>query len=475
MSGTRERLQEARRLDAEGQQGQALFADRLLLRLDPGSLDAKEDLAGLDSSLGRHEEARDLCLEVLRDVPGHPPTRLNLAGALLGLGDHAQADALYRGLLDQEPILTLLGLGTSLDAQGRLGEAQATLERLLTLAPDHRQGLDVLLRVLLKRKAWPEVQEVWLRIAQHLPPFESTLEQAVVHLTFGAFERGWELMEHRLDQPGFITPVRAYREPRWDGAPFPGRTLLLHWEQGFGDTLMFIRYAALAKARGGTVVVLAPEPLVDLIATAPGVDQAVGPRDPLPAFDLQLPLFSLPWVFGTRLDSVPAAIPYLAVPAGSRPLLETLLSFRVQGPRVGLAWAGNPEHRNDALRSIPLEDLAVLGKVTTVAWHSLQVPACGLPFDAIRDLAPGLIDFGATARALEAMDLVITVDTAVAHLAGALGRPTWLLLPFLPEWRWLLARDDSPWYPSLRIFRQETPNQWQEVLARVATALRGTW
>ena len=476
MSGSLERLQEARRLDAEGQQGQALFAYRLLLRLDPGCLEAKVDLAGLYCALGRHAESRDLCKEVLQERPGHPPTRLNLAGALMGLGDHAQADLLYRELLDQEPTLALLGLGTSLDCQGRLAEAQVALEHLLALDPDHRQGRDVLLRVLLKRKAWPQVRDLWLCIAKALPPFESTLEQAVIHLLFEDFEQGWELMERRLDQPGFITPVRAYTEPRWDGAPFPGRTLLLHWEQGFGDTIMFIRYAALAKARGGTVLVLAPEPLLSLVATAPGVDRVVGPREPLPPFDLHLPLFSLPWVFGTRLDSVPAAIPYLRVPAGSRPDLEAVLSFRAQGPRVGLAWAGNPENRNDALRSIPLEDLAVLGGVSEVAWHSLQVgPACGLPFAPMRDLAPFLTDFGATARAVQAMDLVITVDTAVAHLAGALGRPTWLLLPFLPEWRWLLAREDSPWYPSLRIWRQETPHQWQEVLARVATALRGTW
>ena len=471
-----ERLQEARRLDAEGQQGQALFAYRLLLRLHPDCLDAKVELAGLYSTLGRHGEARDLCLEVLREAPEHPATRLNLAGALMGLGDHEGSDARYRELFDLEPTLALLGLGTSLDCQGRLAEAQATLERLLALEPGHRQGQDVLLRVLLKLKAWPQVRTLWLRIAQSLPPFEATLEQAVVHLLFGEFERGWELMERRLDQPGFITPVRAYTEPRWDGAPFPGRTLLLHWEQGFGDTLMFIRYAAQAKALGGTVVVLAPEPLLSVVATAPGVDRVVGPREPLPAFDLQLPLFSLPWRFGTRLSAVPAPIPYLSVPASPRPDLEALLALPAPGPRVGLAWAGNPEHRHDALRSIPLEALATLGEVTSVAWHSLQVgPARGLPFAGILDLAPCLTDFGATARALQAMDLVLTVDTGVAHLAGALGRPTWLLLPFLPEWRWLLAREDSPWYPSVRLFRQETPNQWQEVLARVATALRGTW
>jgi len=472
VSGALARLQEARRLDAEGQYGQALFAYRLLLRLDPGCLDAKVDLAGLYCVLGRHAEARDLCLEVLAAVPGHGPTRLNLAGALAGLGEHGRADAEYRALLEAEPVLAHLGLGTSLDVQGRLAEAREVLERLLALAPGHRQGQDVLLRVLLQLEDWAGARRVWTDLARALPPFEATLEQAVVHLVCGDFEAGWELMEHRLDQPGFITPVRAYREPRWRGEPFPGRTLLLHWEQGFGDTVMFIRYAALAKARGGRVAVLAPAPLGDLLATAPGVDATFGPRDPLPPFDLQCSLFSLPHVFGTRLDTVPASIPYLAAPVRADPALEAVLARPVRGLRVGLVWAGNPENRNDALRSIPLDLLGPLADVPGVAWHSLQVGAeGGLPWAGLTDLAPLLPDFSATARALQAMDLVLTVDTAVAHLAGALGRPTWLLLPFLPEWRWLLGREDSPWYPTLRLFRQKRPNDWPEVLRRVVAAL----
>ena len=468
MSGTLQRLQKARRLDAEGQSGQALFAYRLLLRLDPGCLDAKVDLAGLYCVLGRHAEARDLCLEVLGVVPGHVPTRLNLAGALAGLGEHGQADAEYRALLEAEPVLALLGLGTSLDVQGRLPEAREVLERLLALAPGHRQGRDVLLRVLLQLRDWPEVRRLWTAIALALPPFESTLEQAVVHLVCGDFETGWALMEHRLDQPGFITPVRAYREPRWDGAPFPGRTLLLHWEQGFGDTLMFIRYAAAAKARGGRVVVLAPAPLVRLLATAPGVDEVVGPQDPLPAFELQCSLFSLPHLFGTRLDTVPAPIPYLAAPERADPGLEAILARPGPGRKVGLVWAGNPENRNDGLRSIPLDLLGALADVPGVAWHSFQFEAATMPsLPGLVEFGPLLKGFSSTAYALRHMDLVITVDTVVAHLAGALGIPTFLLLSHTHDWRWMLDRADSPWYPTLRLYRQPVPGDWDAVVQQI--------
>ena len=500
-TATQRRLQEARGLDAQGRQGNALFAYRMLLRLDPHCLDAKVELAGLLSCLGRHSEARDLCQEVLMETPAHRAACLNLGGALMGLGEFIQADDCYKYLLKNEPTmaLALLGLGTSQVCQGRLLEARATLGEALDQAPGNPQGQATLLRVLIQLKAWPAAQALWSEMAQGRPtPFERNLEQAVVYLLFADFERGWALMEGRLDQPGFVTPTRAYPQPRWDGAPFPGKTLLLHWEQGFGDTIMFIRYASLAKARGGRVLALVPALLLSLAQTVAGLDAVLSPEDPLPPFDLQVSLFSLPQVFATRLDSVPATIPYLSAPAPAAPALEAALAGSSDprlglagssgprlglagssGLRVGLAWAGSPANRNDALRTIPLKDLACLEQVAGVSWFSLQVGyEGGLPFAGIRDLAPLLPDFAATAQAMERLDLIITVDTAVAHLAGALGRPTWLLLPFIPEWRWLLERENSPWYPSFRLFRQENPGSWQELLDRVVAALlerlRGT-
>jgi hypothetical protein len=376
--------------------------------------------------------------------------------------------------------LAHLGLGASLGEQGRLEEARATLERAQALAPSNRQGWETLLRVLMRLKAWPAAFDTWNLIASRfLDPFAGGVEQTIIHLTFGHFDPGWDLLERRLDQTGFIIPTRSFSEPRWDGAPFPGKTLLLHWEQGYGDTLMFIRYATLAKARGGRVLALVQKPLVPVVATVPGIDGVLAPGEPLPPFDLQVSIFSLPQVFGTRLDTVPAAIPYVSAPAQAPPALAAAMAEPGRGVRAGLVWAGSTAHRSDGTRTASLDALACLGDLPGLHWHSLQVGyQGGLPFPGIRDLAPHLPDFGATAWALQQLDLVVTVDTSVAHLAGALGRPTWLLLPFIPEWRWLLEREDSPWYPTIRIFRQEQPNQWEPVLARVRSALldrlRGT-
>jgi hypothetical protein len=476
------RLEEARRLDAEGQQGRALHALTLLLRLDPGCVEAKVERAGLLSTMGRHAEAEALCLEALASGTFLQPARLNLAGALMGQARYAEADAQYRLLLEADPGLTLahLGLGTSLGCQGRLQEARACLDRTVALEPGNRQGWEALLRVLMQLKDWPAVFTAWNLIAQRfLAPFKGAVEEAMIHLTFGHFDPGWDLMERRLLEPGWIIPARNFPQPRWDGAPFPGKTLLLHWEQGYGDTLMFIRYATLAKARGGRVLALVQKPLVKVVATVPGLDGVLGHGDPLPPFDLQVSIFSLPQVFGTRLETVPGAVPYLQAPALADPVLGAALAEPRLGLRAGLVWAGSTAHRSDGQRSAPLDALACLEDLPGLTWHSLQVGyEGGLPFPGIRDLAPHLTDFGATAWVIQQLDLVVTVDTAVAHLAGALGKPVWLLIPFIPEWRWLLEREDSPWYPTLRIFRQEQPNQWEPVLARVRSALldrlRGT-
>jgi tetratricopeptide (TPR) repeat protein len=470
------RLQEARRLDAEERVPQALLAYRMLLRLDPDCLDGKVDCAGLLSVVGRHPESEQLCREVLAVEPGHGSARLNLAGALWGQERFEEAAGLYACVLLGEPTLLAahLGLGLTLARLGRLVEARAALERVLALDPVHAQGRQVLVQILLRLQDWPAARAAWVTLVeQQYPPAEAVFETAHVLLTFGEFQQGLELMESRLEPSssrGRLIP--SYAQPRWDGAPFPGRTLLLFWEQGFGDTVMFIRYAALAKARGGRVLVRVQQALVPLLRTLAGVDGVSGSEEPLPAFDLQLPMGSLPLVFGTRLGSIPVDVPYLQAPTQAAPALEAALAAAPPGLRVGLVWAGNPGHTRDAQRSIPAALLGALGQVPGVSWFSLQVGQDGPPpFENLRELGPLLTDFGATAWVLERMDLVITVDTALAHLAGALGRPTWLLVSFIPDWRWLLAREDSPWYPGLRVFRQAEPHDWLEVLGRVAERL----
>jgi hypothetical protein len=305
---------------------------------------------------------------------------------------------------------------------------------------------------------------------------QTLVKKSFLNLRLGHLPLGWELYEVRFrvkDQPLFLN--EPFQEPLWDGEPFPGKTLLLHWEQGFGDTLMFIRYAPRVKALGGRVVVLAQKQLADLVGTCAGIDQIVAQGDPLPPFDLQLPLLSLPRVFRTRLESIPAEVPYLNVPAKvpHREQLAQVLAVSEGRVRIGYAWAGHPVYLNDKNRSIPPAALAPLAALPGVAWHSFQMPPvepCPLPSVPLSSL---LTDFSDTAYALSGMDLVITVDTALAHAAGALGIPTLLMVPFDPDWRWFLGRTDSPWYPTLRIYRQPRPGDWGSVIQEILSDLDG--
>jgi hypothetical protein len=255
-----------------------------------------------------------------------------------------------------------------------------------------------------------------------------------------------------------------------------GCTLLLYAEAGLGDTLQFVRYLPMVAAKGGSIVLQVQAALAPLIRMMADVTVlALG--EPLPRFDLHLPLIGLPRVFGTTLDSIPAAVPYLHADAAKLCRWRGLLD---DGPalRVGVVWSGNPRHKGDRLRSLAAEQLLPRLVTPCVRLYSLQkdvratdAPAMAALGRDIVDLAPALADFSDTAAAVAALDLVIAVDTSVAHLAGALGRPVWMLLPYALDWRWMRDREDSPWYPSMRLFRQRAPQMWDDVIARVSEEL----
>jgi hypothetical protein len=299
-------------------------------------------------------------------------------------------------------------------------------------------------------------------------------EESFLDLLHGELRQGWERYETRLRLPGDLHPQRTFAQPAWNGAPFAGKTLLLWAEQGLGDTLMFVRYLPMVKALGGRVILEAQPALMALAATCGGADLLVPRGAPLPAFDLQASLLSLPWLFRTDLASIPAEIPYLNVPAKvtHRQALLDLLTQAQECSRIGLVWAGSPGHVRDAERSLPVSALAPLAALPGVAWFSFQLGRTEVPpLPGLIPLAPWLQDFSDTAYALSGMDLVITVDTSVAHLAGAMGIPTLLLLSFQPDFRWLLKRDDTPWYPSLRLYRQPTYGDWTSVVQQVVRDL----
>jgi Tfp pilus assembly protein PilF len=303
--------------------------------------------------------------------------------------------------------------------------------------------------------------------------------RAACLLLLGDFERGLTEYEWRWQRPQAKQHERILRLPLWLGdASIAGKTILLHAEQGIGDTIQFCRYASLVAELGAKVLIGVPPPLRDLMATIRGVAGIVSQVDVIPGFDLQCPLLSLPLAFRTRLDTIPAEVPYLFAPQAWRDKWRARLGSR-RHFRVGIAWAGNPAHRNDHNRSLTLEQ--IVGLVPpNVEFYCLQrdmrprdIPALAM-YPHVRYLGADLADFSDTAAVIAEMDLVISVDTSVLHLAGAMGAPAWGLLPSVCDWRWLLDRPDSPWYPSIRLFRQDTHGDWSSVLALVGQELERT-
>jgi hypothetical protein len=297
-------------------------------------------------------------------------------------------------------------------------------------------------------------------------------------LVSGDLERGWPEYEWRWRTKDF--PRRSFAAPRWDGEALEGRTILLYAEQGLGDTLQFIRYAPLVQRRGGVVLVEAQPALVPLLKSCPGIDQLVPSGSPLPDFDVQVPLLSLPALLHTTRDTVPADMPYLSAdPARSERWAAELRG--IPGFRIGIAWQGNPTYRDDRHRSLPVKHFEPLARLPGVRLVSLQKgfgreQLASVPDWNVLDLADRLDEAGGafmdTAAVMQHLDLVVTSDTAIAHLAGALGVPVWVVLPFARDWRWLLDREDCPWYLTMRLFRQKRWGDWDELFTRVAQAVQ---
>jgi hypothetical protein len=298
--------------------------------------------------------------------------------------------------------------------------------------------------------------------------------RALTWLQKGDFEKGWAEYEWRWKRKQ--TPPRAFRQPIWDGSPLQGRTILLYMEQGLGDMLQFIRYAPLVKERGGIALVECPRFLIPLFSTCRGIDQLVAEGDSPPEFDVQAPLMSLPRIFRTTLETVPATVAYLFPDAGLVEKWRHRLSS-ICGFKIGISWQGNPHHQWDRHRSIPLKEFAALARLPGIRLISLQI---GAGTEQLKSAGFEVLEFGAdldtisgafmdSAAIIKSLDLVITVDSALAHLAGALGARVWLALAAIVDWRWMFQREDSPWYPTMRLFRQSKLGDWKWVLERMTT------
>jgi predicted negative regulator of RcsB-dependent stress response len=427
---------------------------------------------------GKLTEAVASYQQALRLKPDYAEAQCNLGMALADQGKLTEAIACYQQALRLKPDLAEAhcNLGVALAQQGELGEAMRCYQHALRLKPDYAEAHGNVGVVRAEQGKLTEAVADYQQALRLKPDYAAAhLNLAQIWLLKGEFDRGWAEYEWRWKHRGFSPP--PYPQPLWDGSSLQGRTILLFAEQGLGDTLQFIRYAPLVQRRGGNVIVQCQEPLQRLLATCAGIDHQVVAGRALPFFDVRAPLLSLPLLFRTSLATIPPNIPYLLADPALRAHWQQELSG-LREFKVGITWRGNPEHKRDQRRSVPLLAFAPLAAVPGVRLVSLQKGPGReqLPDLADRlgllDLADRLEDFADTAAVLTNLDLVITVDTAVAHLAGALGVPVWVALPLVPDWRWLLEREDSPWYPSMRLFRQSAWGDWAGVFERLTEALR---
>jgi hypothetical protein len=360
-------------------------------------------------------------------------------------------------------------LGNTLLEMRRYEAAAESYSHALRLAPglhDSRVALATCYQALgLTEEAMAACNTVLEYVPDHA---EAHWNKALLLLLAGDYKNGWREYEWRWRKRNFTSPRREFHQPRWQGNPLTGRTILVHSEQGFGDTIQFCRYVPLVAARGARVIFECHPPLVSLMKTLAGDVSVIPMGEQAPSFDMQEPLMSLPMIFGTSIETIPAAVPYLAPPIERLPFWRNLMPDKGLF-KVGLCWAG--KSYPDPGRSCPPDQLSPLAELGGISFHSLQVGwEKDLPLP-MTDLTKYLNDFADTACLVALLDMVITIDTAVAHLAGAMGKPTWLMLPHAPDWRWMTKRHDSPWYPSVRIFRQADPGSWEEVVREVASSL----
>jgi tetratricopeptide (TPR) repeat protein len=466
---------------------EALTASARALALRPDFAEAYVNRGNALHKLRRFEAALASHDHALRLRPDYAQAYSNRGNTLHEIKCFEEALASYDRALALKPDYAEAhsNRGNALQELKRFDEAVASYDRALALRGDLAEAHSNRGNALKEMARFDDALASFDRAIAVRPDFaDAHFNEAMCRLLIGDFECGWKKNEWRWGTEQLKNGKRSFSQPLWLGSDaIAGKTILLHAEQGLGDTIQFGRYAPLVAARGARVILEVQRPLHELMRTVSDAVQVVAAGDPLPDFDFHCPMLSLPLAFATRLETIPSTIPYLAAPEGKRREWRDRLGSR-EKRRIGLVWAGNPRkelpgaNRIDGQRSIAFDLLAPLFRLTACEFFSLQKGD-----DAVRQLRDSewrqviidhtddLHDFSDTAALIGNLDVVVSVDTSVAHLAGALGKPFWLLNRYNTCWRWLLDRDDSPWYPTARLFRQDATRAWEPVVARVAAAL----
>lgn len=502
--------------EALGKQGQAVAAYQLAVSLKPDYAEAYNNMAVALHSQGDLSGAVDKCRQALAAKPDYAEAYSTMGFSLRMQGKYDEAIESYTRAVRLRPdfaeaynqlgvVLNIQGrgdeaienyrralrldadygevynnLGIVLKWRGQLDEAVANYRQALRLEPDFVEAYYNLANALRDLGRCDEAIENYKQAIRLKPDYTGAhWNLAHAYLLAGRFEEGWKgYTRWRYADRNIDYYPHRYDAPCWDGSEFVGKRLFVHYEQGFGDNIQFLRYLPMAKARGGMVIYEARRPMLGLLRGFAGIDVLIEAKTTRPQidFDFYAPLLDMPQIFGTTLETIPADVPYIY----ADPAKVQYWSAKLAGPefKVGVIWAGRPTHGNDHNRSCRLERFAVLAGIEGVRLYGLQKGAGAEQVEEMSDkmgimnIGAQFEDFADMAGAIENLDLVVSVDTAGLHLAGAMGKPIWALLPFAPDWRWMLHRQGSPWYPTMRLFRQKKWGWWEEVFQRVAEELR---
>jgi len=468
-------------LRAQGHVHQAIAHYQEAIRLDPNFPEAFYNLANVQAELNLPDEARASCEQAICLNPRYAQAYNQLGIVLHQLGQDHQAIEAYQTATRLDPRLAepYNNLGIIHKEQGDFPKAEQLYERALVLDPDGPETLYNLANIYKEQGQCEKAIRCYTKAIELKPDYaDAHWNLSIACLLRGNLAQGWAQYQWRT-RTKLATSLchHSYDQPAWTGTPFRGKRLLIYSEQGLGDTIQFARYLPLVKALGGQVLVETWAPLKRLLQSVDGIDRVMetsSEKIPDTEFDLCVSIMDLPRLFRTTLASIPNQVPYLTTDQQGTDIEKEL--FNRDKLNVGIVWAGAPTHGNDKNRSCDLHLFKSLADIPGVRLFSLQKGSASAQLDRhpdlpIQDLIGSCGDLMNTACIMQHLDLIITVDTALAHLAGALRKPTWTLLPFAPDWRWLLNREDTPWYPTMRLFRQDVPGDWQGVFERVQQAL----